>query len=551
MKDRVMSKLRSGQHLPAAGVLLFLFVLAAYTGAAAVSGQSGPRSDTLIIGADSGTAFRQMPQVRFLHDAHTLAVDGRCDACHDPAAGTGPRFSFKGITDTDPAARMDRFHDTCIACHGEMASQGPTGPLAAECRTCHNADTPAASAWTPLAFDRSLHYRHVSAAAIEPAVPGQDTNCSACHHGVDETTGKTVYEPGTEGACIYCHKAEPTFLTLSGPQDRIEIRPAKTAAHDACISCHLTLADKQVKTGPVTCGGCHDAAAQAAIETLTDIPRLPRNQPDFVLITGWESLGDDPDAGARLIATHMDPVAFNHQLHETANATCTACHHESLDRCILCHTADGTDKGGQVKLADAMHRATSTASCIGCHTGHTRVPNCAGCHALMPDKAFKDQPCAACHSVDVRTQPLYRLTDRSATSELAEETLTQRAWTYETVSMEQVPDIVTIGVIADQYQPSRFPHRMVVEAVFKKATDSEMARAFHGRELTLCAGCHHNSPPSMTPPRCASCHGISPDPATGKPGLMGAYHGQCISCHQEMAVASVLPTDCIKCHEKK
>ncbi|MCP4020221.1 MAG: cytochrome c3 family protein, partial [Desulfobacteraceae bacterium] len=64
-------------------------------------------------------------------------------------------------------------------------------------------------------------------------------------------------------------------------------------------------------------------------------------------------------------------------------------------------------------------------------------------------------------------------------------------------------------------------------------------------------GCHHNSPASLTPPKCSSCHGKSSDLKADKPGLKGAYHGQCITCHQKMEVKTVLPTDCTKCHEKK
>jgi hypothetical protein len=554
-----MSKPKYGQYLPAAAVLLFLFSFVTVAGTMALMDPNEGRSDILTIGADINISNRQMAPVQFQHDRHTRALDAQCEKCHDPAPEKNAGFIFKGMDDPDVQARMDLFHDQCITCHQQTTSPKKTGPLAAECRACHTAgpgtasDTP--GAWMPLAFDRSLHYRHVSSAAIGTTVQGIDTNCNACHHSYNDTTRELYYEPGTEGACVYCHKPEPERLnpdsTDNGTGDGDMIRSARKAAHDSCVACHHDLAAKKIKTGPVECSGCHDAAAQAGIQTLTDVPRLQRNQPDIVLLTGWDSLGDDKDANARLIAAHMDPVAFNHVLHETANATCTACHHDSLDACITCHTPSGTDKGGHVKLADAMHRSDSSASCIGCHTAQTRTRDCAGCHAQMPAKALKDQPCAACHNVDVRNLPQQQLADQAAKADLAEQMLEQRAWTYEKVDLDQVPDIVTIGVLSNEYQPSRFPHRLVVEAVFEKADQNEMARAFHGQELTLCAGCHHNSPATLNPPKCASCHGIAPDLAADKPGLLGAYHGQCITCHQEMAVTSVLATDCIKCHEKK
>lgn len=545
-----MSSQKYGQCLFAA-VLLFLFSFAALSGAGAMNDPDEDRPDIVTIGNSSHAADRQMPLVQFLHDRHTRAVEGQCTKCHEQTAENTMKFSFKGIADADITARMEIFHDNCIACHEQMKAEGSTGPMEAACRSCHNAEFPMGSSWKDLAFDRSLHYRHVSSEAIVSTVSGTQDNCSACHHSFDEARGKIFYEQGKESACIYCHKAEPVVLNDLSGNGRQTVRSARQAAHDSCVVCHLTLTGKKAKTGPVECSGCHDAAAQAKIQTLEDVPRLTRNQPDIVLITGWESLGDDHDENAKLIAAHMDPVAFDHKRHETQNAACTSCHHESLDACITCHTAAGDKKGGYVKLADAMHRMDSTTSCIGCHDQQKQVKACAGCHAQMPEKAVRDRDCASCHAVDAKTRPQNMLKDRASASGLAASVLETRAAAYEKIPMDRVPDIVTIGVLSKEYHPSRFPHRMVVKAVFEKADKSELARAFHGQELTMCAGCHHNSPPAMNPPKCGSCHGNAPDIAADKPGLMGAYHGQCITCHQEMAVASVLPTDCIKCHEKK
>jgi len=547
-----MSRQKYGQCSLAAVILLLLFSFAAFSGAGTVNDVGEKRPDILTIGSGSHKTDRQMPPVQFLHDRHTRAVDGQCAKCHDLTDKNNPDFTYKDTKDADVSTRKDIFHDTCISCHAEKKAGESTGPMEAACRSCHNADPDIGSSWKDLAFNRSLHYRHVSSDAIAPAVPGAEDNCSACHHSYNEASKEIFYEQGKESACIYCHKDAPTELPGSPTADgRQTIRSERQAAHDSCVACHLFLTDKKVKTGPVECAGCHGPAEQAAIRTIDDVPRLKRNQPDVVLITGWETLGDDHDENAKLIAAHMDPVAFDHKLHETQNATCTACHHESLDACILCHTTTGNEKGGYVKLADAMHSIDSTTSCIGCHAELKQSENCAGCHAQMPEKSIKDRACDSCHNVDVKARPQKLLTDEEFTAGLAAAVIQDRAQAYEKTDMEKVPDIVTIGVISKEYKPSRFPHRMVVKAVFEKADKNEMARAFHGQELTLCAGCHHNSPPSMTPPKCSSCHGKSTDIAADKPALMGAYHGQCITCHQEMNVASVQPTDCIKCHEKK
>jgi len=36
-----------------------------------------------------------------------------------------------------------------------------------------------------------------------------------------------------------------------------------------------------------------------------------------------------------------------------------------------------------------------------------------------------------------------------------------------------------------------------------------------------------------------------------KLGLKGAYHGQCMTCHQRMGIEKPLSTDCTACHPKK
>ena len=119
------------------------------------------------------------------------------------------------------------------------------------------------------------------------------------------------------------------------------------------------------------------------------------------------------------------------------------------------------------------------------------------------------------------------------------------------MNIEKIPEKVIIKELANEYQPSEFPHRKVVMAIAERVEKSSMANAFHTDQQTLCMGCHHNSPKSLEPPKCASCHGKSNDIASGKPHLKGAYHGQCITCHQKMEVKQVLATDCIKCHKQK
>lgn len=538
-----MLKQRSFKLLFVTAVLLFLFPFIAFTSVSGVNVMEDPaelRPDILTIDTPRVAGTKEMPPVHFKHELHTQAVEGQCAKCHDQKDKT-VIFKFKRLEDADSQALMDLYHDNCVACHRDMKVDGRTGPLEAECRDCHNADFQAGSSWQELPFDRSLHYRHESAKSIVSAVEGIDTNCNVCHHSYNEKSKEIFYQKGEESACAYCHTAVP----------KEGIRAAQQAAHDSCVACHLALTEKKTDTGPITCSGCHLAENQAKVKIVENIPRLDRNQPDAVLLTGWATLGNDAQANEAIIGSHMNPVPFDHVAHEKGNQSCKSCHHESLKKCNDCHTAKGEEKGGFIKLAGAMHAVDKSQSCIGCHNEQKKAKNCAGCHAQMPVKAFEDNNCESCHNLNVKGVDQYCLKEAKEMTGMALTALENRADAYESVLLEKVPEVVAIETIAKEYQASQFPHRMVVESVFKKANTSAMAKAFHGGDLTLCVGCHHNSPASYNPPKCASCHGKTPDLATGKPGLKGAYHGQCITCHQKMEVASVLPTDCIKCHEKK
>jgi len=120
------------------------------------------------------------------------------------------------------------------------------------------------------------------------------------------------------------------------------------------------------------------------------------------------------------------------------------------------------------------------------------------------------------------------------------------------VPIDKNPETETIKEKMDQYQAETFPHRKIVLELNRRIKDNKMAGFFHKDDKTLCMGCHHNTPGSIQPPKCASCHGQSVQPASdGRPGLKGAYHGQCISCHQVMKIEKPAATDCIVCHKEK
>ncbi|MGD2038738.1 MAG: cytochrome c3 family protein, partial [Desulfobacterales bacterium] len=396
-----------------------------------------PRSDILMIDLPSESGGDTMPAVQFLHDAHTERVpaDKKCSSCH---LENERRFVFKymriedGTTETD----MVLYHENCTACHEETAAAGkPAGPITGDCRSCHNSSTFTESSWVPILFDKSLHYRHESSRAIQPQTSEDVANCSACHHNYDEAKQKTVYAKGEEGSCRYCHRETKTKSASA----------MRTASHDACVNCHQNLTSQKKKAGPVECAGCHSSSAQQAIETLTAVPRMKRNQPEIVLLASWMT---DTKTDAKLAVKQMKPVPFKHAVHEAANQTCRSCHHETLKKCGDCHTETGFPDGGRVQLAQAMHTADSTRSCIGCHKAAQREKNCAGCHASMPVKPFVEENCNLCHRVDQSLLGPWPM-DQAAKAEVAASVLRDNPGYNSGLSDEQITDKVVIKVLSD------------------------------------------------------------------------------------------------------
>ena len=141
---------------------------------------------------------------------------------------------------------------------------------------------------------------------------------------------------------------------------------------------------------------------------------------------------------------------------------------------------------------------------------------------------------------------------KTARSELAAEALKASAADFVKPRDDQVPEKVVIDVLTDQYEGAQFPHRQVFRSIESRIGDNGMAAYFHDKQTTLCMGCHHHSPATLQPPKCAACHGdLSKGLQDGRPGLIGAYHGQCIKCHQEMEIKEPAATDCGKCHKEK
>jgi len=496
------------------------------------------RTDIVVIDLPAVPGGEQMHPVSFQHDRHVEALKGKdCATCHDRKDEKFV-FKFKRLENSTPEADMNIYHDGCVSCHQETANSGlKSGPLSGDCRSCHSRKTNIASAWQAISFDRSLHYRHEVSKDIQKTDLQDGTNCGACHHKYDETAQKTVYKRGEEESCTYCHKNRAVDKTSS----------LRTASHDSCVNCHSGLKAKMISAGPINCNGCHDAAMQEKIKIIRDVPRLPRNQPDTVLLASWQAQSKQPQEDVK---KHLAAVPFNHMAHEAQVPDCKSCHHASLKKCGDCHTEVGSKDGGFVQLAQAMHHATTDKSCVGCHAQATREKDCSGCHLAMPVKTFEDMRCEKCHQVNLAEGVVLPLA-KDQMKTIADAALQNAAVAFNRVPQESIPETVQIDVLVDEYEAVSLPHRKIVNRLYELTQNNKMAQYFHADGQALCQGCHHKSPASLQPPACGSCHGTTGPSVDGRPALKAAYHGQCNTCHERMGIEEPAANDCIKCHKKK
>jgi hypothetical protein len=423
---------------------------------------------------------------------------------------------------------MNTYHNGCIACHGEMnLAKEKTGPT--DCDDCHSGKEKYLSSRQAMGFDKSLHFAHSQNA---------DNKCEKCHHAYNEDKKELFYDKGKEGTCRYCHEQQTR-------DNRISMRQA---SHLGCINCHLNTPVKENVNPPLTCAGCHDPVEQQKIKKRSDIPRMKRNQPDIVLL---KPASKSPTAAEK--KNTMNFVPFDHKAHEASNDNCRVCHHKSMQTCRECHTLGGSPKGAlgaeAPSLETAMHKADSTRSCQGCHNAGKQDKNCAGCHAPMGlARDLQKEACLKCHMVPVE--------DLTASSTPEEEISLARLALQSTHRVtpiylkDDIPEVVTIQRLSEQYEAVKFPHRQIINALMDRMKDNRLSGFFHNDQEAICQGCHHHSPAADKPPQCANCHGQQWDRnRPSMPGILGAYHLQCMGCHKKMKIEK--PAECIECHALK
>ncbi len=306
---------------------------------------------------------------------------------------------------------------------------------------------------------------------------------------------------------------------------------------------------------------CLSALGYASPQTNTLEPTDSGAPSAIVMFPLGEKL--NPEASA------MAPVAFNHLIHEKwmgkAGKDCIVCHHTGDPvACATCHTVQGSAEGGFVTLYTAMHaqkvaprKEGTPASCVSCHNKQLANRNCAGCHkTLVKDKKVQNEAwCVVCHSMTpemTKKQMEAGIAGKLPASQneaLAVKTALARKQADYWSPMKG-PYKVVINELQGKYEPCVFNHRHHVASLMERIKDNKLAGAFHTDPATLCVTCHHNSPASVNPPKCVSCHSKTINPAEpDRPSLLAAYHLQCMSCHADMKVARPQKTDCTTCHK--
>ncbi|MFC1707886.1 cytochrome c3 family protein, partial [Planctomycetota bacterium] len=341
----------------------------------------------------------------------------------------------------------------------------------------------------------ALHDKHVKAYGDgDPSSTDYEKECQVCHKVELKDKSRLVYE------------LDAAFETL----------PLRKAAHQGCVGCHVRRTAKEEKAGPVdSCGACHKPLEPSRVTDRPESARRRRDLPDSTVIEV---------AGARLSG-----VSFLHDVHEKVTSSCRTCHHQGMTKCSSCHTLEGDQKGGGIRLAKAYHEPFSEHSCVGCHEALSRTDaRCAGCHGAVA-RGPRESSCAVCHA-----------RERPPTSEVAIP-----------VSLAD-KDKVVIGTGEGRFAPVEYAHRVVLEKLLQTARKSRLARRFHSEKPFACTACHHHSgfTPASTP-KCTSCHGRRDREHLERPGALGAFHWQCNGCHERMEVKKEgKPYGCEDCHRR-
>jgi c(7)-type cytochrome triheme protein len=386
---------------------------------------------------------------------------------------------------------------------------------------------------TPTGFEHLVHDRHlVTSGAASVA-------CATCHP-IAATTGRLVGRPGHAACFGACHGAPPRTARDAG--DRLSVcvtchAPASLTARGAarpsppfppyrvdpdwgialshrahaaapCERCHATPSATPSRPPPraphARCAPCHKAGGTA---------------PTFDACTACHVAAYGPERGPTLDTSPFAVGAvFSHPRHAARKVPCTACH------------------AGVAAADGSSLPAPTMASCgaAACHDGKPTfaiTEACNRCHRQPPTGTFRparptarfshadhephvaDAPCASCHDLDRRGEPVTR-GHRACASCHADDFASAAPRTCGACHLS-----------TEAWRPLR--------ADQLPAAETEMgARISHRSHTGDCAGCHRltTARRELRPPRGhASCTGAGCHARAGGPAPALA---DCAGCHQ-------------------
>lgn len=112
---------------------------------------------------------------------------------------------------------------------------------------------------------------------------------------------------------------------------------------------------------------------------------------------------------------------------------------------------------------------------------------------------------------------------------------------------EPCPPCVPEGVSGHEEEVQQGPDMAILYHLVKRYEPVVFSHSNHVEYEENCEVCHHHSSDVERFPPCRECHGL-PSDHLRKPGLLGAYHRQCMNCHRELESG---PLGCEECHAKR
>lgn len=326
-----------------------------------------------------------------------------------------------------------------------------------------------------------------------------------------------------------------------------------------CADCHgQDSKNFTAKTEP--CGKCHKHEEEHHHQGSKEKPTECTNCHGF---KKTEGVGPNPACvDCHKAGGEAQSLAKKH--HNTANATCNACHAPhgepkiALADCTTCHTGVGVRHGNRVVAKTDSDAGVDAVAPLGWDAGHgvreagapvaafvadaagapaptgveaeklaeSKVGVCSSCH--LPHTAAKDAAdnCQNCHVTNAAKAP-------------------ELAWLA-----KQAPKVRPSGPGVAGHKACtvcHLPHEAYKEAVKPCVGCHEPKKAVTQiKGHAECKGCHTPHAPLEAPSACATCHKNHPALAATKV----AQHDKCSSCHDVHTPTASPANACEKCHDK-